>query len=162
LYYKNPPKSVLLFLKLLGLLAVVAVFSLGIVNLFDGYLPLDLDPVIYPQIQVLSGKNLLAPVTSFYGLYAFFLQPIFKLIGFSVLKFSLVMSSLMLLSFWFLKKMLRRAVENTTIYLLGFLAIVFLHCVSYKNNAGILFSVLANSFYISSFRFLPNYLVFKK
>jgi hypothetical protein len=125
LYYKNPPKSVLLFLKLLGLLAVVAVFSLGIVNLFDGYLPLDLDPVIYPQIQVLSGKNLLAPVTSFYGLYAFFLQPIFKLIGFSVLKFSLVMSSLMLLSFWFLKKMLRRAVENTTIYLLGFLAIVF-------------------------------------
>ena len=125
LYYKNPPKSVLLFLKLLGLLAVVTVFSLGIVNLFDGYLPLDLDPVIYPQIQVLSGKNLLAPVTSFYGLYAFFLQPIFQLIGFSVLKFSLVMSSLMLLSFWFLKKMLRRAVENTTIYLLGFLAIVF-------------------------------------
>ncbi len=119
------PEKILKLLKLFGILAVFIAFALSIVNVFDGYMPVDLDPVLFPVVSVLAGKSLLAPITSFYGLYPFFIAPIFYVIGFSVLKFSFVMAALMLISFAALYRALGLLIKNKTIYLLGFLSLVF-------------------------------------
>lgn len=54
----------------------------------------DLEPVFYPVVQVIYGKTLLSNVNALYGLYAEILNPIFKIIGLSLFKFSLVMEAL--------------------------------------------------------------------
>lgn len=125
-FLKNKiPEKVVVLLNSLGFLAVFVVFCLGVTNLKNGYVPVDLDPVIYPQMLVRAGYSLLAPITSFYGLYPFFLKPIFMIFGFSVLKFSLVMSVIMAGCFGFIYKALKYIVKDKMLAALGFLAVIF-------------------------------------
>lgn len=124
-FKKNISKQAGAALEVMAFLCFIVVFSLSVVNVANGFVPQDLDPVIYPLVQVLAGKSLLAPVTSFYGLFPFFLAPVFFFFGFSVLKFSLLMACLVVFSFFCLKASLRLVVKDKIIYLLGFLAVVF-------------------------------------
>jgi hypothetical protein len=52
------------------------------------------EAVFYSMSQVMAGKTLLADLPSQYGLYAELLRPVFAIIGFSVLKFTAVMTLL--------------------------------------------------------------------
>jgi hypothetical protein len=106
---------------LIGMLFFMAIFNK---NLYYGSIP-HFDAVFYSVAQVVSGKTLLVDFNNQYGLYPHFLDPIFKIIGLSVVKFSIIMSLLTTISvtsiFFFLKK----TVSNNVISFLGFTTIIF-------------------------------------
>jgi len=52
------------------------------------------EAVFYCMTQVMAGKTLLADLPAQYGLYAELLRPVFLVVGFSVLKFTIVMTIL--------------------------------------------------------------------
>jgi hypothetical protein len=52
------------------------------------------EAVFYCMSQVMAGRTLLADLPAQYGLYAELLRPVFLLVGFSVLKFTIVMTVL--------------------------------------------------------------------
>lgn len=126
-FIKKPElsKLVLYFLYTLIAATLIVVFFANIINLSDSFLTYTFDPVFYPVSQVMAGKNLLVQVSSLYGLFPLFLQPLFALIGLSVLKFSVVMAVLVVLSLLCLYQALTRLVVNKLFLLTGFLMIVF-------------------------------------
>ncbi len=82
------------------------------------------NPIFYPISQVVAGKTMLVNLSSQYGLYPVFLEPIFKLVGLSVLSVTSLMGVLLSLSFLFIFLFLRRLVKHDIILLLGFSTIV--------------------------------------
>ena len=82
------------------------------------------NPIFYPISQVMAGKTLLVNLSSQYGLYPIFLEPLFKLFGLSILTVTSLMGVLLSLSFLFIFLFLRRLVKNNIILLLGFSTIV--------------------------------------
>lgn len=81
--------------------------------------------VFYSVAQVVNGNTLLVDFTNQYGLYPHFLAPIFKVVGLSVFKYSVVMCSLVVLAYALLLLFLRNTVENLTLLLIGFLSLVY-------------------------------------
>ena len=57
-----------------------------------------LEPVLYSVSQVVAGKTLLSDLPAQYGLYAELLRPVFTLTGLSVLKFTLLLTTLQAVS----------------------------------------------------------------
>ena len=85
----------------------------------------DFTAVYYSLTQVYAGVPMLADhFTNTYGLYPHFLAPFFKLIGLSMVKFSLVMSLLLAVAFVFNLLFLRQFVRNRVILFLGFFTMV--------------------------------------
>ena len=108
-----------------GLLMAV-VFFISVINVNTSSL-IDIqnivnhaNPIFYPISQVMAGKTLLVNLSSQYGLYPVFLEPIFKLIGLNILSVTTIMGLLLSLSFLFIFLFLRRLVKNNIILLLGF------------------------------------------
>lgn len=114
--------------QLLALAMVAVVF---LTNLFDEKWfyagSLHYNAVFDSIVQVHRGKALLVEGTNQYGLYAHFLQPIFALIGLSVLKFTAVMGLLTAAGYLALWTVLRQATQNPALALLAFLALLFNH-----------------------------------
>ena len=78
-----------------------------------------------PIVRVHSGRSLLVDSTSQYGLYAWFLEPIFWLIGLSVLKFTIVMGLLSTGSYCMIAFFLKRTGIHPILALLGTVATLF-------------------------------------
>lgn len=78
------------------------------------------NPIFYPISQVMVGKTLLVNLSSQYGLYPVFLEPIFKLVGLNILSVTSTMGLLLSLSFLFIFLFLRKLVKNNIILLFGF------------------------------------------
>lgn len=93
--------------------------------LHPGFPGLTFDPVLYPVTQVFAGKNLLVDLTCLYGLFPFFITPLFKLIGLNVLNFSVFLATLVCVSLFFVMKFMKYVIKNNTIFLLGFLFVVY-------------------------------------
>jgi putative flippase GtrA len=127
LFLKNDriTRKIKIILQIMIGSVIVLVFFMNIVNLTDSFSPCDLDPVIYPISQLMAGKSLLVNMTSFYGLYPFFLTPIFKVVGLSVLKFSFVMGLLVVVSLLCLWGTMCNVIKNKGLLFLGFLFTVF-------------------------------------
>ena len=83
---------------------------------------METNAVFYCVTQVFAGKSLLVNIYSQYGLYAWLLVPLFKIIGLSTVKFSVVMGILNAASYLFLYLGLKRIVKNDLVSLLVFLA----------------------------------------
>lgn len=115
-------KTVLWLGSIVGLLFV---FLLNLFVQFSGILPVDIDPVLYPVMQVISGEHMFAPVTSLYGAYASFLAPVFSVIEFNTFSFSVVMASLIVVSLTALLFFLWQVCHNKIIALSGFVFILF-------------------------------------
>lgn len=77
-------------------------------------------------VQVVHGKELLVDFTNQYGLYPHLLEPLFSIIGLSVLKFTTVMGLLLGLSLYGVYRFLSAEVTNRWLALLGFASIVYL------------------------------------
>ncbi|HMG66950.1 MAG TPA: hypothetical protein VK588_04655, partial [Chitinophagaceae bacterium] len=93
----------------------------------------DFNAVYYSMTQVYSGAPLfINGFTNTYGLYPEFLLPIFRIIGLSVLNFSLVMAILTGAAFAFNFYVLKRFTVNKFILLAGFLAVVFFPFLDFK------------------------------
>jgi hypothetical protein len=100
-------------------IVVAAVFLLNIFNIKNIPGAFHFNPVFYPITQILGGKTLLVGFGSLYGLFPIFISPIIKLAGVSVLNFSLVMASLLALSYLALFVFLHSWVKNKFILTAG-------------------------------------------
>jgi hypothetical protein len=76
-------------------------------------------------VRVHMGRALLVDSTCQYGLYAWFLEPLFRIIGLSVAKFTLVMGLLTALSYAFIGLFLHRAIRDPLLAAIGFAATLF-------------------------------------
>lgn len=112
-----------------GILMVI-VFLMSVINvntssLFDiQNIVNHANPIFYPISQVMAGKTLLVNLTSQYGLYPVFLEPVFRMLGLNILSVTSVMAFLLSLSLLCIFLFLRRLVTNNIILLLGFSTIV--------------------------------------
>ena len=92
----------------------------------------DFNSVFYSMTQVYAGVPMLVNgFTNTYGLYPQFLNPIFQVVGLSILKFSFIMSVLLGVSFLLNFLFLRKYVQNKVIWFFGCCSIIFF---PYLNN----------------------------
>jgi hypothetical protein len=76
-------------------------------------------------VRVHFGKTLLVESTCQYGLYAWFLSPIFRCVGLSVAKFTAVIGLLTATCYWMIGLFLKRQTTNPWIAAVGVLATLF-------------------------------------
>ena len=114
----------------LGGILILLVASVAVFNEADAYVP-GVHFVAYfdSVVQVFLGKALLVDISPQYGLYALLLKPLFKIIGLSVLKFTLLMAVLKVLAFLSIFLLLWKAARSKLIAFLGFAAILFFTCI---------------------------------
>jgi hypothetical protein len=111
---------------LIAILAGLAVASRSLHTSADDYVySVNFNAYFYAVVQVLLGKTLLVDLSSQYGFYPYFLQPIFHLIGFDVPRLTLVMGSLAIGVYLVLLFLLMRLVKSRLIAACGFISIVW-------------------------------------
>lgn len=104
---------------------IIAIFS--IYNLtYDFAYIYHFNSVFHAASQVFLGKEILFDFTNIYGLYPHFLNPIFQVIGLSVFKFTIVMSLLLIISFFSLFKFLKESINNKYLAYIGYIAVAFI------------------------------------
>ena len=116
----------LLLLSLISILSVClfCVFGTSSVSI-RGVLDVHFNAVFHPVVQVYQGKTLLIDLLSQYGLYPHFLEPILKITGLTVLRFTVVMGALMALSLILIYRFLMGVTRNKIIGYLGFLSMIY-------------------------------------
>jgi len=89
------------------------------------YNSLTIDPVLYPVSQVVMGKQLLVNFDSYYGLYAFFLAPLFHIVPLTISSFTSLMAMLMILSVSALFFAMRHMISHVVLRYAGFVTVIF-------------------------------------
>jgi len=106
-------------------LSYMQVYGIGYVD-DSGSFTSHLSAYFYSISQVYMGKPLLLDgFVNQYGLYPQLLEPIFRIIGLDILKFTSVMAVLLAISFLCIYAFLRDAVDNKLIAFSGFIMILF-------------------------------------
>lgn len=82
-----------------------------------------LGAVLYSISQVVEGKHVLVDLPAQYGLYSEILYPIFKIIGLSVLNFTLVMAALQILSMILILRVIFQVIKNNLFRVLCILSL---------------------------------------
>ena len=118
------PFSLVLGMALIILVSIATVFNEADPFVPGGHFLAYFDSVV----QVFLGKTLLVDMAPQYGLYALLLKPLFKVIGLSVLNFTLVMAGLKALAYLSIFLLLRRATRSKLIAFIGFGTIIFFTC----------------------------------
>ena len=89
------------------------------------------EAVFYSMVQLFKGIPLgVDGFTNTYGLYPYFLNIIFKIIGLSVLKGSIVFCILIAFSYLLIWVFLKNTVKNKFLVFLGFISVVYLPSLS--------------------------------
>lgn len=83
-----------------------------------------LDAMIYVFSQVAMDKTVLVDLPSQYGLFPELLNPIFKIVKFNILNFTILMAALQALSFFAVFWVINRVVRNKILALIGGLTII--------------------------------------
>ncbi len=117
----------------------------------------DFNAVYYSMTQVFAGTPLLTDgFSNTYGMYPQFLNPVFQVIGLSVLKFSLVMSLLIAVVFFLLFYASKKYVNNVVIWFLGCCTMIFIPYLDFR-----LLTSFDSAFVFFPIRYLiPSSLVF--
>lgn len=112
------------------LMAAIVIIDIFLYDIF--YIPfqkwdkmMETNAVFYSVTQVYAGKSLLVNINAQYGLYAWMLCPLFKVIGLSTFKFGLVMAFLNSAAFFLLYLGIKKIIRQEIISLLIFLSLVF-------------------------------------
>jgi len=128
--------------KIFFILGVILFFILPLLTVFLGNITSfphgshHFDAVFYSQNQVENGVPMLVDgFTNTYGLYPHFLHLIFKIIGLSILKFTLVNSLLIVICFASLFWFLLRETKNKFISIIGIGSIIFSY-IFWKHQFG--------------------------
>jgi len=136
-HWENKAAYKLIMPAVLYAFAIAAVMAIVLMNMF--YFPytnqnkIDFDAVYFSMTQVYGGLPMLVGhFTNTYGLYPEFLNPVFKIIGLNIFKFSLVMSLLAGGSFLMNLYFLKQYVSNKIILILGFAAVLFFPYFQFK------------------------------
>ena len=121
-------RSIKIFTYIFIPLILVSIFF---VNIFNAYsypgATVHFNDVFNPMSQVFNGASILVDLSSIYGLYPHFLNPIFNLVGLSVLSYSIIMSGFICLSYLCIFLLIRKAVANSLLVCLGFFSLIFYH-----------------------------------
>ena len=81
--------------------------------------------VFHAMVQVFNGRELLVDLTSQYGLYPHFLEPLFRVTGLSVLSFTIVMSLLTAASYGLIYAVMKEEVRSGPLAFLGLTAVLY-------------------------------------
>ncbi len=111
-------------------IVAVVLFQLVLCNVFqfgkqDYEGAMETNAVFYSMTQVFAGKSLLVNINCQYGLYAWFLTPLFRLTGLSIYSFSWVMGILNALSFLCIFLGVKKIIRQDVLALVTFLAVIF-------------------------------------
>jgi hypothetical protein len=108
-------------------LVVADMFFYARFNIFrlDNGLRTETNAVFYAYSQVYAGKSLLVDFNTQYGLHSWILMPLFRMIGFSIENFGLVMGLLNALSFLLIYLGIRRIIKSNLLALFVFLCLVY-------------------------------------
>ncbi len=112
------------------LLALVIVLSFdGLPRVRDSY---HFEAVFYAMSQVYNGASILVDLTSQYGLYPHFLEPVFRAMGgLSVWKFQFIMSVLIAAAWISFYYFLKSIIRNRLILFMSFIAVFFFTFVNF-------------------------------
>ena len=126
--YSPQNKSAKYMTILLDIFSAFLIVYIAVIHVFSIYTnDPHFDAVFYSMVQVFKGVPLaMDGFTNTYGLYPYFVNPIFKIIGLSVLKCSIVFCVLIAASFLLILFFLKNTVNNKLLVLLGFTSVVFL------------------------------------
>lgn len=115
-------------------ICVLFILYISAINIFSIFTSnFHFDSVFYSIVQLFKGIPLgVDGFTNNYGLYPYFLNIIFKIIGLSVLKCSFVFCILIFLSFLLILFFLKNTVNNKLLVFLGFISVVYLPNLSYQ------------------------------
>lgn len=109
-----------------GIFFIILIFLETIFNEYEAYVPHIHFVAYFDSVaQVLLGKHLLLDFSPQYGMYAWILAPIFRLIGLDVLRFTIVMGILKMVIYGCFLVLLYRALDNKLIAFLCFTTICF-------------------------------------
>jgi hypothetical protein len=86
---------------------------------------METNAVFYAVTQVFAGKSLLVDTYSQYGLFPWMLNPVFKIIGLSTYKFTLVLGILNGSAFLFLYLGIKKLLKNDLLSIIVFLCLIF-------------------------------------
>lgn len=103
---------------------LICIFSIGLVSEMGTYSG-HFNGFFHSVVQIYFGKESLYDLFSRYGLYAHFLEPIWRIIGLSVFKFTLIMGLLLGIILALLYKLLKELIDNKIIAYLSFLSIIW-------------------------------------
>lgn len=121
-------------LHVLSLFFVLIAFLLSIFGInritYEGAYKYSFNAVFHSMVQVYHGKELLYDLTNQYGLYPVFLEPIFRVIGLGVIRFTVVMGLLTALAVFLVYRFLKEEVSEGIIASLGFITAMF-YCNMY-------------------------------
>ena len=112
-----------LCLTLIGAVAAASIFGLGAVTNAPDYI-VSFNAVFHAMVQVFQGRALLVNLNHQYGLYPHFLEPLFRIIGLSVLSYTIVMAALNAASLLLLYRFLVEIAENRIVRHLGCAALI--------------------------------------
>ncbi|RCX19015.1 concanavalin A-like lectin/glucanase superfamily protein [Fontibacillus phaseoli] len=115
-------------LLLISLTNVYSVYSINDTGMYTSHL----NAVFHSVAAIYKGESLLVDVNNQYGLYPHFLEIIFRIIGLDVFKFTLVMSLLIFLCFYFLYKSLDHLITKKAFVILGIFFVIFYGYVHFK------------------------------
>ena len=108
---------------LIVLAFALCVFSLDSVTNNQAFV-VSFGAVFHTMVQVFLGRQILVDFPHQYGMYPQFLVPLFRLVGLSVLKYTVVMGLLQAFAFWLIYRFLRKATANPVVAALGFSGLV--------------------------------------
>lgn len=104
---------------------IIYVAAIHVISIYTN--DIHFDAVFYSMVQLYKGVPLAVDgFTNTYGLYPYFLNFIFKIIGLSVLKCSIVFCVGIALSFFLILLFLKNTVDNKLLVFLGLTSVVFL------------------------------------
>lgn len=112
----------------------IAIFALTLMSIYGtklvnetGVYNAHFESVFYPVVQVFLGKEILYDFFAQYGLYAHILEPIWKITGLSVFKFTLIFGCLAGMSVYLLYKFLKEITDNKIICYTGFTCLMWIY-----------------------------------
>lgn len=141
LNYLFKEKTVKIITALLDVFCLLLIAYMGAIYVFSVYTTSDnFDAVFSSIVQLFKGVPLgVDSFTNTYGLYPYFLNIIFKIIGLSVLKCSIVFCILIALSFLLIFFFLKNTVNNKLLVFLGLTSVIFLSNLSAQLYLGNIF-----------------------
>lgn len=109
------------YIAFIAVSCIYSVYSIDDSGMYSSHF----NATFHSMVMVYLGDNLLIDSLNQYGLYPHFLEIIFSIFGLSILKFTVFMSVLVFLNFYFIYKSLDKIIGNKLFVMIGFSMILF-------------------------------------
>jgi len=134
LYFESTKKiyNSKLYVGCLNIISILVIITILLISIFSIYSIQDnldfsvhVSAYLYSIVQVYMGKALFVNLVNQYGLYPHILEPIFRVIGLSFFKLTLVLGLLLSSSFFLIYLFLRDIIKTRIISVIGFMSVAW-------------------------------------